>query len=140
MYNLISFAGMFILMGCAWLFSADRRVINWRVIVWGCLLQLLFALFIFVVPAGVEVFRFINDALVKVIDVASAGTKFIFGRLALPPGTTNEWGEESLGFIFAVQVLPQIIFFETLREDFHKTYESKRRRISLRGKQYICRH
>jgi CNT family concentrative nucleoside transporter len=101
-------------MGCAWLFSANRRVINWRVIVWGCLLQLLFALFIFVVPAGAEAFRFINDALVKVIDVASAGTKFIFGRLALPPGTTNEWGEKSLGFIFAVQVLPQIIFFASL--------------------------
>jgi CNT family concentrative nucleoside transporter len=114
MYNLISFAGIFILMGCAWLFSANRRVINWRVIVWGCLLQLLFALFIFVVPAGAEAFRFINDALVKVIDVASAGTKFIFGRLALPPGTTNEWGEKSLGFIFAVQVLPQIIFFASL--------------------------
>lgn len=114
MYNLISFAGIFILMGCAWLLSANRSVINWRVIVWGCLLQLLFALFIFVVPAGAEAFRFINDALVKVIDVASAGTKFIFGRLALPPGTTNEWGEESLGFIFAVQVLPQIIFFASL--------------------------
>jgi CNT family concentrative nucleoside transporter len=114
MYNLISFTGIFILMGCAWLFSANRRVINWRVIVWGCLLQLLFALFIFVVPAGAEAFRFINDALVKVIDVASAGTKFIFGRLALPPGTTNEWGEKSLGFIFAVQVLPQIIFFASL--------------------------
>lgn len=114
MYNLVSFSGMFLLMGFAWLFSANRRVINWHVIVWGCLLQLLFALFIFVVPAGVDVFRFINDALVKVIDVASAGTKFIFGRLALPPGTTNEWGEESLGFIFAVQVLPQIIFFASL--------------------------
>lgn len=114
MYNLVSFSGIFILMGCAWLFSANRRVINWRVILWGCVLQLLFALFIFVVPAGVEAFRLINDALVKVIDVASAGTKFIFGRLALPPGTSNEWGEESLGFIFAVQVLPQIIFFASL--------------------------
>ena len=57
---------------------------------------------------------FINDILIKVIDVASSGTKFLFGRLALPPGTTNEWGEESLGFIFAVQVLPQIIFFASL--------------------------
>jgi CNT family concentrative nucleoside transporter len=57
---------------------------------------------------------FINTALIKIIDVASSGTKFLFGRLALPPGTTNEWGEESLGFIFAVQVLPQIIFFAAL--------------------------
>jgi CNT family concentrative nucleoside transporter len=113
-YNLVSFAGVFILMAFAWLLSANRNVVNWRVIIWGCILQMLFALFIFIVPAGADVFMFINDALVKVIDVASSGTKFLFGRLALPPGTTNEWGEESLGFIFAVQVLPQIIFFASL--------------------------
>ncbi len=114
MYNLVSFAGIFILMLFAWLCSTNRRVVNWRVIIWGCVLQLLFALFIFVIPAGANIFMFINDALVKVIDVASSGTRFLFGRLALPPGTTNEWGEESLGFIFAVQVLPQIIFFASL--------------------------
>jgi len=93
-------------MAFAWLLSADRRVVNWRVVVWGLALQMLFAIFIFTVPAGANLFMFINDALVKVIDVAGSGTKFLFGRLALPPGTTNEWGEESLGFIFAVQVLP----------------------------------
>ncbi len=114
MYNLVSFAGMIILMVFAWLLSTNRRVVNWNVIIWGTALQMLFALFIFVVPAGADVFMFINDALVKVIDVASSGTKFLFGRLALPPGATNEWGEESLGFIFAVQVLPQIIFFASL--------------------------
>ena len=110
----MSFGGIFTLMAFAWLLSANRRVINWRVIIWGCILQMLFALFIFVVPAGADVFLFINNALVRVIDVASSGTRFLFGRLALPPGTTNEWGEESLGFIFAVQVLPQIIFFASL--------------------------
>ncbi len=114
MYNFISFAGIFVLMAFAWLLSADRRVINWRVIIWGCVLQMIFALFIFVVPAGANVFMFINDVLIKVIDVASEGTRFLFGRLALPPGTTNAWGEESLGFVFAVQVLPQIIFFSSL--------------------------
>jgi CNT family concentrative nucleoside transporter len=114
MYNLVSFAGIFILMAFAWLLSADRSVVNWRVVIWGFVLQMIFALFIFIVPAGADLFMFINDALIKIIDVASSGTKFLFGRLALPPGTTNEWGEESLGFIFAVQVLPQIIFFASL--------------------------
>ncbi len=114
MYNLVSFSGIFILMGFAWLLSTNRKVINWHVIIWGCILQMVFALFIFVVPAGADIFMFINDALIKIIDVASSGTKFLFGRLALPPGTTNEWGEESLGFIFAIQVLPQIIFFASL--------------------------
>ena len=106
MYNLVSFAGIFILMAFAWSLSVNRKVINWRVIIWGCIMQIVFALFIFIIPAGANIFMFINDALIKVIDVASAGTRFIFGRLALPPGATNEWGEESLGFIFAIQASP----------------------------------
>jgi CNT family concentrative nucleoside transporter len=114
LYNLISFAGIFVLMGVAWLFSSDRRVINWRVVLWGTALQLLFALFIFVVPAGTQAFLLVNDAVVKVLDCASAGTRFVFGRLALPPGTSGGPGEESLGFILAFQALPTIIFFASL--------------------------
>ncbi|MBI5102592.1 MAG: nucleoside transporter [Nitrospirae bacterium] len=114
MYNLISFSGIFIIMASAWVLSSDRKVINWRVIFWGTVLQLVFALFIFVVPAGSKVFLIVNDAVVKVLDSATAGTRFLFGRLALPPGTKNEAGEESLGFILAFQALPTIIFFASL--------------------------
>jgi CNT family concentrative nucleoside transporter len=113
-YNLVSFAGIFILMAFAWTLSADRKVVNWRVIIWGTIIQLVFALLIFVVPAGTNIFLFINDTLVKVIDIAGAGTRFIFGRLALPPGAKDEWGAESLGFIFAFQAAPTIIFFSSL--------------------------
>ena len=101
-------------MAFAWMLSTNRRVINWRVILWGTLLQLIFALFIFVLPAGSKVFLIINDAVVKVLDSATAGTKFLFGRLALPPGTKNGAGEESLGFFLAFQALPTIIFFASL--------------------------
>jgi len=114
MYNLISFSGIFVLMFFAWLVSSDRKVINWRVIIWGMALQMIFALFIFIVPAGSQIFLYINDAVVKVLDSASAGTRFVFGRLALPPGTTNEAGEESLGFILAFQAFPAIIFFSSM--------------------------
>jgi CNT family concentrative nucleoside transporter len=114
MYNMISFIGIFILMTVAWSLSTDRKVINWRVVLWGVGLQLLFALFIFVVPAGSKIFLVINDAVVKVLDSATAGTKFVFGRLALPPGAKNEMGEESLGFILAFQALPTVIFFASL--------------------------
>lgn len=114
MYNLISFFGIFILMAFAWLFSTDRRVVNWHAVVWGVALQLLFAVFIFIVPGGAKVFLFINDIVVKVLESATAGTKFLFGRLALPPGATNEAGETSLGFILAFQALPTIVFFASL--------------------------
>ena len=114
LYNLVSFAGIFALMGVAWLLSADRKVIHWRAVLWGTALQLLFALFIFVVPAGAKVFLFVNDVVVRVLDSASAGTRFVFGRLAIPPGMRGEAGEESLGFILAFQGLPTIIFFSSL--------------------------
>ena len=46
------------------------------------------AVFIFVLPAGAKIFMAVNEAVVKILDCASAGTRFLFGRLALPPGTT----------------------------------------------------
>ena len=113
-YNLVSFTGIFVLVGFAWVLSADRRNMNWRVIGWGIALQILIALFIFVVPAGSKLFLAVNDIVVNVLDSASAGAKFVFGRLALAPGQTSETGEESLGFILAFQAFPTIIFFSAL--------------------------
>jgi len=113
-YNFVSFAGLFVLMGLAWVLSRDKRNVNWRVIGWGISLQILIALFIFVVPAGAKVFLAVNDAVVKVLESASEGARFVFGRLAIPPGQVSETGEESLGFILAFQGFPTIIFFSAL--------------------------
>lgn len=113
-YNLISFVGIFLLMALAWLISAERSSINRRIIIWGTALQLLLALFIFIVPMGRQILLVANDAVVSLLDSATAGTRFLFGRLALPPGTRSETGEESLGFILAFQALPTIVFFASL--------------------------
>jgi CNT family concentrative nucleoside transporter len=113
-YNLISFLGLFVLAAAAWLFSSNRKVINWRVLGWGVGLELLVAFFIFVVPAGAKVFLWVNNAVASLLDTATAGTKFVFGRLALPPGAVNEAGETSLGYFLAFQGLPTIIFFAAL--------------------------
>jgi CNT family concentrative nucleoside transporter len=113
-YNLISFLGLFILMFLAWILSANKKIINWRVLVWGITFQLLFALFIFHLPVGIKFFNLINDIVIAILDSASAGAKFIFGRLALPPGTTDETGNTSLGFFLAFQAFPTIIFFSAL--------------------------
>lgn len=113
-YNLVSFAGIFILMGFAWLISSNRRNVNFRLLIWGVSLQLVFGAFIFLLPAGAELFLFINDLVVAVLGSASAGAEFLFGRLALPPGTSNAAGEGSLGFFLAFQALPTIIFFSAL--------------------------
>jgi CNT family concentrative nucleoside transporter len=113
-YNLVSGCGLVLLMVLAWVLSANRRLINWRVILWGLLLQLLFALFVFLVPAGRRLFVAVNDLVVVVLESASAGSTFVFGRLAIPPGGTTAAGEPSLGFILAFQALPTIIFFSAL--------------------------
>ncbi len=113
-YNLISFVGILLLMGVAWLLSTNRKIVNWRVVGWGVGLQLLFALFIFYLPVGTKIFLVLNDVVIKVLDSATAGTKFLFGRLALPPGTASESGETSLGFFLAFQALPTVVFFASL--------------------------
>jgi len=113
-YNLISFLGIFVLIGIAWLLSANRKIMNWRLILWGISLQMVFGLVIFIFPPGIKMFLWINDVVVKVMESAAAGAEFVFGRLALPPGAVSETGEESLGFFLAFQGLPTIIFFSAL--------------------------
>jgi CNT family concentrative nucleoside transporter len=113
-YNFVSFAGIFVLAGVAWLCSSDRKVVNARVVLWGIGLELLVAFFLFVVPAGRTVFLWANDAVTAILGTATAGTRFVFGRLALPPGAVSEAGETSLGYFLAFQGLPTIIFFAAL--------------------------
>ena len=113
-YNFVSFFGIFLIAGFAWLLSANRKVVNWRVVGWGIGLQFLFAFFVFVVPAGTKFFLFVNRVVVTLLGSATAGTRFVFGRLALPPGITNEAGETSLGSMLAFQGLSTIIFFAAL--------------------------
>jgi CNT family concentrative nucleoside transporter len=114
LYNLVSFSGIFLLIGFAWLLSAHKRRLRWRTVICGIALQFLFGFFIFVLPAGAQVFLAANDIVVKVLDSAAAGARFLFGRLAIPPGGVSDAGEPSLGFILAFQGFPTIIFFSSL--------------------------
>ena len=106
--------GIPILMLMAWLVSTNRKVVNWRVIIWGLGIELIFALFIFVLPVGTQAFLVVNNIVNSVLDSATYGTQFVFGRLALGPGTISPSGETSLGFILAFQGLAVIIFFAAL--------------------------
>jgi CNT family concentrative nucleoside transporter len=112
--NLVSFGGLLALVAVAWALSANRRNMNWRVVGAGVGLQFLVALFVFVVPAGTKVFLVVNDAVVKILESAGEGARFVFGPLALGPGQTGADGQESLGFILAFQGFPTIIFFSAL--------------------------
>jgi len=67
-----------------------------------------------VVPVGAKFFLLVNKIVLAILESATEGIKFLFGRLALPPGTINEQGETSLGHFLAFQALPTVIFFAAL--------------------------
>ncbi len=98
--------GLAILLGLTWLMSRNRRRISWRVVGWGLALQLGLAGTLLYMPGVREVFRMVSRAFVHVLSFSRAGAEFLFGELAAE--------SSSLGFLFAFQVLPTIIFFSAL--------------------------
>lgn len=108
-WNLVSLAGVFVLLLIAWGCSTDRRRMNWRVIGWGIGLQFLIAALIFTTTPSRMVFNGLNNSVVQIINAASEGQRFLFGPLAEPPGV-----EGSVGFVLAFQALPLIVTFAAL--------------------------
>jgi len=97
--------GLVVLLSIAFAFSDKRRAVDWRMVGAGIGLQLLFAVLVIMVPGGRQFFEALSSIFVRVISFSLDGAAFIFGSLADPA---------NLGFIFAFQVLPTIIFFAAL--------------------------
>ncbi|MCK5700327.1 MAG: NupC/NupG family nucleoside CNT transporter, partial [Cyclobacteriaceae bacterium] len=100
-----AFFGLLFIIGVAWVFSSNKKSINWRLVVGGLLLQITFGFLITQVEFIGVGFSFASKFFVKVIDFTNEGTSFLFGDLL---------NTEKYGFIFAINVLPTIIFFSTL--------------------------
>src|SRR5688572_13617043 len=96
---------LFLLMVC-FIFSNNRRAINWKLVLIGIIAQVSFALGILRVNFIKIFFTWLSRIFVEVISIGHRGAEFMFNKLADPLGT---WG-----YIFAVQVLPIIIFFSAL--------------------------
>ncbi|MGE0130068.1 MAG: NupC/NupG family nucleoside CNT transporter [Blastocatellales bacterium] len=105
-HHFISAAGFLAFAGIAWLFSANRRKVQWKTIVLGMGLQLVIGLLIFRLPGSQRTFLWLNDAVLALLNVSKAGSSFLFGPLAAGPGEQG-----SIGFILIFQVLPVAIFF-----------------------------
>ncbi|MDL5367843.1 nucleoside transporter C-terminal domain-containing protein [Xanthomonas sp. NCPPB 2654] len=97
--------GLAVLIGITWLFSNNKRAVDWKLVATGLILQIAFASLVLLVPGGREVFDWLGQLFVKVLSFVNEGSNFIFGSLM---DTTSN------GFIFAFQVLPTIIFFSAL--------------------------
>ena len=110
--NIISFLGIFGLCAIAWIFSEHRRVIPWRVIIWGIGLQLLLGFLVFQFPPTRIALEGFSNLLDSVFIAADTGARFVFGRNIVPlPG---EVPAVNLGYIFAFRALPTVIFFSGL--------------------------
>lgn len=113
------FIGMAFIILLALAFSNNRKAVNWRLVGTGLLIQLTLAVFIlkgtamssFFGPLGwpKQFFSLVSSFFVVVLEFTTEGAAFIFGDLAKGPGV-----EGSLGFFFAFQVLPTIVFFASL--------------------------
>lgn len=113
-----SLIGVVLLLGLAWLLSSDRKNVPWRIIAWGLGLQMLFAVLVLKTPPGRWLFDQLNTLVITLLGYTNDGSRFIFGSLldtSLPVVQSGESvGAAQLGFIFAFQVLPTIIFFSSL--------------------------
>ncbi|MEL7003045.1 MAG: nucleoside transporter C-terminal domain-containing protein [Bacteroidota bacterium] len=98
--------GLLIIVGIAFLFSKNKKSIDWRLVGIGILLQIIFALLINKVGFVKDAFDSVSNVFVTFLSFSVDGAKFLFGDLATGLG--------SYGRIFAFQVLPTVIFFSTV--------------------------
>jgi len=132
----IGIFGIFALMGIAWLMSVDRKAIKWRTVGVGVALQLFFALIVLKTTPGKWMFEGARIFIAKILTFTDYGAHFVFGNLYLsdpsiaqsiaddiPPGGLVEGFSVinpatdsivGMGTIFAIHVLPTIIFFASL--------------------------
>lgn len=99
---LLSLVGMLALMFIAWLASENRRAIRWRTVLGALALQTGFAALVLYFPPGQIMLGAMSNGVSALLGFADSGIRFVFGDLA------------SNGFIFAVRVLPLVIFISAL--------------------------
>jgi CNT family concentrative nucleoside transporter len=97
--------GMFVLIFIAFLFSSNRRAVNWKKVGIGLSLQLLIAIGVLKVGFIQAIFDFVGKIFINILEYTKAGSGFLFGDMI---------NLTEFPYIFAFQVLPTIIFFSAL--------------------------
>jgi len=98
--------GLAFIIAVAWLLSTNRKAISWRLVGIGLLFQIIIGLSIAKIGFVRTGFEFVSEKFVIFLGFAKEGSLFVFGQLALDTS--------SLGFIFAFQALPTVIFFSAV--------------------------
>ncbi len=123
--RLRSLFGMAVLLGIAFIFSANRKKIDYRLVGWGMGLQFFFALIILWTPPGRWLFDAARLIIHRVLSFTDEGASFLFGNIyngivsngasgpvQVMDGTTGDY--MNLGLVFAFHILPTVIFFGSL--------------------------
>jgi CNT family concentrative nucleoside transporter len=97
--------GMVSLIFIAFIFSSNRKGIKWKNVGIGLAFQLTIAVSVLKISFIQTMFEGVGQIFINVLDYTKAGSVFLFGDLM---------NSDSYGFIFALQVLPTIIFFSAL--------------------------
>lgn len=105
MEQLISAFGLVCMLGVGFALSSARKSINWKTVISGIVLQILFGLIILKTGFGRAVFEQARELFTGLLDFTNEGSEFIFGPLT---------DTEKTGFIFAFMVLPTILFMSSL--------------------------
>ncbi len=116
--NYIGIFGIIAILLISYLFSNNKKLINLRLVVTGLLLQFLTGVFILKVPAGKRLVEIIAKGVTAILEVSKEGGKFVFGCLADDKFLANSTNS-TLNIIFAVQVIPTIIFVCALVSIFY---------------------
>lgn len=111
MGSVMSIVGIFVLLGIGFLLSNNKRHINYRTVFGALAIQIAIGALILYVPAGRDFLLGVSQGVQKVIEYGNDGIGFLFGGLV-----SNKMFEVfgGGGFIFALRVLPVIIFFSSL--------------------------
>jgi CNT family concentrative nucleoside transporter len=105
MERLYSLIGLVLFLGIAYACSSDRKAIKARTVLWGLGLQFVLALFVLRTQWGQDLFTWIGALVTRVLALSFVGSEFVFGKLGARSG-----GDGPIGFVFAFQVLPTIVF------------------------------
>ena len=98
--------GMIVLILIAFLFSNNKKAIDWKKVGIGLSLQLIIAIGVLKVPFIQKIFEFVGGIFIEILEYTKAGSAFLFSGMVS--------NMDTFGYIFAFQVLPTIIFFSAL--------------------------
>lgn len=112
MERFVGLLGLLTILGIAYALSTNRKAIRIRTVAWGLGLQFALALFVLKTDVGKAVFQWLGGLVTMLLEFTKEGSSFVFGSLVT--NVAPDGSALNLGFIFAFQVLPAIIFVGSL--------------------------